>query len=75
MRKLIFLLNSWLLRQGIRGKTTVIITSHLLLQKRCVYRETRPEVSQQLSSSGIKMLQLSLNLTRYHLWKKKKKTP
>lgn len=42
--------------------------THLVLQKRRVDRETGPEVSQQLSSSCIKMLQLSLDITGDHLW-------
>lgn len=42
-------------------------TTHLVLQKWCVDRETGPEVSQQLSSSCIKMLQLSLDITGDHL--------
>lgn len=41
---------------------------HLFLQKRRVHRETRPEVSQQLSSSCVKMLQLSLDISGDHLW-------
>lgn len=41
---------------------------HLFLQKRRVHGETWPEVSQQLSSSRIKMLQLSLDISGDHLW-------
>lgn len=41
--------------------------THLLLQKWRVHRETGPEVSQQLSSSCIKMLQLSLDIIGDHL--------
>lgn len=51
--------------------------SYLLFQKWCVDGKTGPEVSQQLPSSCIKMLQFPLNVRRYHLceyckWKKGK---
>lgn len=57
---------------GLRNVTdhiSTVNTGHLLFQKRGVDWKTGPEVSQQLSGSCVKMLQLALDIIGYHFCK------